>query len=506
MQTHNKNIDQLFNEKANAYKADEGFMMQDFNAIRNNLPTSATPIPGAGSTQPWFFSKIVLSVFITTIVTIVIITATNSSKKTNNNTANNSLSTQNTIAPLTDTIKRVTTPTDTIKPKKRVLYKLKVKFTPPPPPYSYKDLNYIDDDNALQDNIVTTTTNPKVAEQQLKTFLSELNNPSQFYTVNTSKDTTITCKEGTQLYIKAHSFTQLNKELVTGNVQLEVREAYSYTDMIANNLHTVSNGNLLESGGMIYLNAKQDNTPLDINIYNPIQVEMPTSNKKEGMQLFYLDKNANDNSLNTDDANWVANGQVQNAKNEDENSPVVDSFIDFKIEKGSRYNLYSKAAKFELGLLTKKQEKKFLKRNKNYKIQNSQEKRDRFRSGYINANDLINKTNLLMKNFYTFALRNFGWINCDRFYQNKNLIEKYQIEMPTQNDIYVSTLLFPKINNLLQGFNYQKMTLFNNIPNNEEVILIAFKTTNNKVLTCIQKLTTSKEGAKAGDFIELSPA
>src|SRR5690606_4309370 len=106
------------------------------------------------------------------------------------------------------------------------------------------------------------------------------------FVINTSKDTTLICKEGTRLIIEANSFVNADNEPVQGTVNLSVTEYYKLSDMLLANLSTTSNGELLETGGMLYIEAKQGNSELKLKENASIEIHFPTQAKKENMQLF----------------------------------------------------------------------------------------------------------------------------------------------------------------------------------------------------------------------------
>ncbi len=71
-------------------------------------------------------------------------------------------------------------------------------------------------------------------------------------TINPAKDTVLRLPKGGIISIPKGSF---DKELT-----LEIREAYTLQDMLLAGLVTESNGQLLESGGMIYINTAEQRT------------------------------------------------------------------------------------------------------------------------------------------------------------------------------------------------------------------------------------------------------
>ena len=90
---------------------------------------------------------------------------------------------------------------------------------------------------------------------------------TQTIKVNTTRDTVITTAKGALLKIEKGSFSGSNTE-----VELQLKEAYSFEDIVRAGLTTRSNGKPLSSDGMIYINATDD----DIEIVKPINVSLPT--------------------------------------------------------------------------------------------------------------------------------------------------------------------------------------------------------------------------------------
>ncbi|GGD18036.1 energy transducer TonB [Hyunsoonleella pacifica] len=103
--------------------------------------------------------------------------------------------------------------------------------------------------------------------------------------INTSKDTSIVFKEGTKLIIKANSFIDDVGTKIVGNVDIKVTEYYKLSDILLANLNTHCNDQLLETGGMLYIEAMQDDKKLQVANTKPIEISF--ADKKKNMQLFY---------------------------------------------------------------------------------------------------------------------------------------------------------------------------------------------------------------------------
>lgn len=125
-------------------------------------------------------------------------------------------------------------------------------------------------------------------QQPVKELISlkSLKKVPQTFIVNSQKDTTIVCNEGTKLNIKANSFVDARNNVVEGNISIAVTEYYKVSDMLLANLSTTSDDKQLETGGMLFIEAKINNTDLKLAEKASVEILFPTQNKKDNMQLF----------------------------------------------------------------------------------------------------------------------------------------------------------------------------------------------------------------------------
>jgi hypothetical protein len=147
-------------------------------------------------------------------------------------------------------------------------------------------VNSIIKSETTKDILVATTPN---SEEKLiaKAHFNPFQKAHQTLRVNTQNDTIIRCKEGTILRISKGSFVNRKTgKTIVGNVDIKVTEYYKLSDILIANLSTVSNGQQLETGGMLFIEAKQGAADLKLKDNSPIEISFPTTNKKEGMQLF----------------------------------------------------------------------------------------------------------------------------------------------------------------------------------------------------------------------------
>ncbi|WP_298893390.1 hypothetical protein [uncultured Psychroserpens sp.] len=157
-------------------------------------------------------------------------------------------------------------------------------------------------DSEVEISYTTTTTNKKfgsISETQVN-----IQKKPQNIKIDVTNDTIIKCKEGTILKIKKGTFINPNtQQIVTGKINLNVTEYYKLSDILLANLSTVSNGKQLETGGMLYIEAKQNGTALELKDGTPIEIQFPTTNKKPEMQLF-------SGQWSNDNINWTLQSDV----------------------------------------------------------------------------------------------------------------------------------------------------------------------------------------------------
>lgn len=127
---------------------------------------------------------------------------------------------------------------------------------------------------------------PEPTSPELKAFFKSVKKAPQIIEVNTEKEFTVTCKEGTKLTIPAKAFVDVKTgKLARGKINLEVTEYYKLSDMLLDNLSTKSDDKILETGGMLHLDANKKGKKLKLK--SGKRIIMAFNNKgKENMQLF----------------------------------------------------------------------------------------------------------------------------------------------------------------------------------------------------------------------------
>jgi mono/diheme cytochrome c family protein len=115
------------------------------------------------------------------------------------------------------------------------------------------------------------------SEKTQKLFNTD-NIRTQLFSINPQKENRIKGVRGGEFKIPAGAFEG------TEPVTIEVKEIYAPIEILASGLTTESNGELLESGGMFYINAKRNGRELEL--LKPIDGSIPTEYINDSMKLF----------------------------------------------------------------------------------------------------------------------------------------------------------------------------------------------------------------------------
>lgn len=133
--------------------------------------------------------------------------------------------------------------------------------------------------------------------QELESVLES--NKINTFLIEPKKENIITGKKGVKVLIKPETFTYTDGTTVNEEVKIELIEALDVNSFISSGLLTSSKNDLLESGGMIKLNATTvSGKQVTINANNPLRVVIPTNNRKDDMELFVSNQGGDWTAIN----------------------------------------------------------------------------------------------------------------------------------------------------------------------------------------------------------------
>lgn len=155
--------------------------------------------------------------------------------------------------------------------------------------------NIADGETVLAESNAKTITDVPVEKAKSESDIyKHFDKKFQVFSIQTNRDTTITCKEGTSIKIKANTFiSEKEGNIISGTVQVGVKEYYKMSDIVLSSLTTTSGDKILETGGMLHIAASFNNENCSIKSGSNIEIGFPYSNKKDDMALFYGERSNN---------------------------------------------------------------------------------------------------------------------------------------------------------------------------------------------------------------------
>ena len=116
----------------------------------------------------------------------------------------------------------------------------------------------------------------------IKELYKMLEQQKQLFCIHPKGDTTLLLDQGTIIYFPLEPFGKLDVPCV----EIRAKEFYKKSDMILENLATTSNGKLLESDGMVYIEAAIKDQLLELKDGKKVMVLMPADSIRKDMQGF----------------------------------------------------------------------------------------------------------------------------------------------------------------------------------------------------------------------------
>lgn len=123
---------------------------------------------------------------------------------------------------------------------------------------------------------------PKTA---ISSLFNNLRPATQTFTIKGYRDTLLIGKNGTTLAIPKNTFVNSQGKLAK-TVNIDLVEVNSVADIIKTNLQTTSGEKILQTGGMLFIDAKENNKPLAVAEGKSIYVEVKSDYKDPQMKIF----------------------------------------------------------------------------------------------------------------------------------------------------------------------------------------------------------------------------
>jgi hypothetical protein len=297
----------------------------------------------------------------------------------------------------------------------------------------------------------------------------------QTFHIQADKDTIVVGKKGTKIFIPSQVFVRKDGSLADNSrIKIELIELYDLSDYIKYDLPTISNGKILESGGVIYLHVTEKDEKLTIAKGKSLEIKFSGQNaQKEGMQAFYLEKK-------DEKPNWVMRA-------EDNNNPQQTSTLRSKlIENFENEELYTLDEKPKKG---KKMKNKI-------ELQALVNQRDNFSDSLIFTKQQARKMIAIPQNILRY----------DLYYKhiaNKDMLEKLttNLNKSQYKNTFISSIPF---NERLEGIFLDDTLRFykGKMQNESEILLKSYLDNAEKPLwvadsLAVELLKSLQEGCKA---------
>jgi OmpA family len=133
----------------------------------------------------------------------------------------------------------------------------------------------------------------------------ELSLTPQIFTIKSNKDTTIRGEKGTLLHFPNDAFAGVAPNTP---IEIKLKECYDYASIIAEHLTTKSGDNLLQTGGMIYVQAMANGK--ELTLQKPMEIQFSSAESKlKGMQLFSGERKMDRNGA----MNWTPINEIRDS-------------------------------------------------------------------------------------------------------------------------------------------------------------------------------------------------
>ena len=119
-------------------------------------------------------------------------------------------------------------------------------------------------DNKTSAKDQTNVSEHRQETRKLNDYLKMFEEPSQTFTVSSSKPAQVKGKKGTTVSINPSDLETVDGRPVGNNIQIELKELTNQQQLLRANAQTVSNGQLLVSGGAYFINMTSDGQQLKL--------------------------------------------------------------------------------------------------------------------------------------------------------------------------------------------------------------------------------------------------
>jgi hypothetical protein len=313
--------------------------------------------------------------------------------------------------------------------------------------------------SSIEETQQNTTLSYIDEAEKLDNILQTYDKPLQLFQTTSKKPSTVTGALGTVVHVNPAILETFDGQPLGEKINIELKEYCTQVDLLRGNVATVSNGQLLVSGGAYYLSMSSDGNPLRIKEGKSLEVEFAKFSDEE-MELFYGQRDS------LGQMNWQVAQQQFRAREVAGTVRTTDVLESF--ETGDSWDLDMVVFETDYKVDTvkttgfSKEELEALKKQKQIELK---------------------KQNAKTAMYQAIKINQLGWINVDRFFKFNNRTQLLIAFDESANIQSASVfLVFRDMNSVIHSFYYSadseytepRLASFKDIPVGRNVRLIAY--------------------------------
>lgn len=377
------------------------------------------------------------------------------------------------------------------------------------------------------------------------------NSVTQKFTVPEGKVSIVTASKGLRVTINPAAFELEDGTPVEGKIDVRIIELTTSSDLFKSNAATVSNGRLLASGGSYFIGMENNGQKIRLKKEHNLPVDFPVFANEE-MELFYGERDS------AGSMNWVKAGDKLEQQFEEIEFNTRSTNIQTAVREPtikSKYHLFNKLntkVYFMNKLMTlSDMVAEFKKRGidkiidtlyynwydgddivysynervdagyrhgRQYRVISQEElckekeQMEKDNASYQNAVEAQSQKDMTgqLKKYYAPAtIGTLGWINGDRFYNNKEFTD-IELDIPiTLNYSQIEYfIIFKSFNGLLNKkikFTAETKVILEKLPVGEAVTLVAFAKNKGVIYQAKEDFIIGKNKKVAVEFNTITP-
>ncbi len=265
----------------------------------------------------------------------------------------------------------------------------------------------------------------------------------QHFTINPREDNRLVGNQGTVINIPAFCL-ELRNGSVPSEMNVELTEVYGNGQIVNADLHTNSNGRMLETGGTINLTANANGSTAQVANEKKIDLEFPFGEEDPAEDMLVFNGRV-DRAGNFD---WAEPNASMNSK-----GSLRETFY-INDELVSKEEYYARMQEWE---------------DRKAEYEREKQEREQLDANYETAN-----ANGDALDAYLLSTDELGWINCDRFY---DVEEKTDLIVMVDTALRPSVrMVFDNISSVMNGYYdpRQGTVVFRDIPVGEAVRIVGY--------------------------------